>query len=249
MSNDKRMPELHHHHRERLRQAFLTKGIDAFPHDHQVLEVLLTYAIPRRDVNELAHLLVNRFGSLQGVLSASPQELMQVSGVGETSAVMLSLIGSLPKHIAKSDPEEELVLSNPYAVAKQFAGLFIGERRESVYVVSLDKNWQMLACDQIARGTVSAVPIQPRQVVESALRYGASSVILLHNHPSGDLTASEEDIRVTRLVMEALGSVGIPLRDHMIIGGTNAFSMVSNQVINLLELEESKRTMQERKAE
>ena len=221
---------MHEGHRQRLRSTYLEQGIDAF-HEHQALELLLTFAIPRKDVNELAHALIARFGSLQAVLKANPYDLQKESGIGEQAAVLLSLVGALTR---KNRPERaEKTLRTPLEAARFCRALFEGKRYECMYAVSLDKKRRVLHVDLISSGTLLETPAYPRLVVECALRHGANSVILAHNHPSGDVAPSKEDLETTRLMLRALEPLGIALNDHIIIGQSGAYSITQNALLSL----------------
>ncbi len=219
---------MHEGHRERLRQTYLEQGIDAF-HEHQALELLLTFAIPRKDVNELAHRLIVRFGSLSGVLSANPYDLKKEPGVGAQVAVLLSLVGALQKK--EREPREAPRLLTPMDAARFCRTLFLGKRYEAMYAVSLDKKRRVLHSDLISSGTLLETAAYPRLVAECALRHGANSVVLAHNHPSGDPAPSREDVETTKLMACALELLGIALNDHIIVGTNDAYSLTQNALL------------------
>jgi len=218
----------HAGHRKRLRGDYIERGIDGM-REHQALELLLTFAIPRADTNALAHRLLSRehFGSLAGVLSADVDSLMRVEGVGESAAVLLSLAGSLSRKCAVGK-REALKLDTPDAALRFCAEAVPNCINERVYVLTLDRGSRLLHMDMISSGTPGEAAVYPRTVVECATRRGGESVILCHNHPSGDVRPSREDLEMTRRVMDALTPIGISLNDHIIIGGGNAFSMKMN---------------------
>ena len=215
---------VHAGHRARLRERFLREGLDGFS-EHEVLELLLTYAIPQRDVNPLAHALIARFGSLAGVLEADAAELRQVSGIGENAAVLLSLMPALLGRYQKSAMGERPILSN-FAQAQTFCGaLFFGAHDERFYIVCLDKSARVIHTEMLHRGTIDEVAVYPRPVVEIALRYHAHAVLLAHNHPGGIGEPSQEDYQATRALVAALRPVGIGVVDHLIFSGAKAHSM------------------------
>lgn len=223
---------MHEGHRQRLRSTYLEQGVDAF-HEHQALELLLTFAIPRRDTNELAHNLIARFGSLKNVLNANPYELQNVQGVGEQTAVLLSLVGALNKKTKAA--HETPRLNTPLDAARFCKTLFEGKRYEAMYAVSLDKKRRVLHSDMVSSGTLAETAAYPRLVAEYALRHGANSVILTHNHPSGDAHPSAEDLETTKLMLRALEPLGIVLNDHIVIGAEEAFSMMQNALLRFSE--------------
>lgn len=219
-----------------MRETFREQGAEAL-HEHQLLELLLTFSIPRVDVNPLAHGLMQRYGSLRAVLEADPAELMGMEGVGESTATLLSLCGALARLPARS-PAERPRLNTPEEAARYCAALVEGEKYETTWALSLDKRRRVVHGDKISSGTLSENVIYPRLVAECALRHGANSVILCHNHPSGDPSPSIEDVKATKTVCDALSGIGITLHDHIIIGAGSAYSMVRNAALPLGEAEE-----------
>lgn len=205
----------HEGHRRRMRERYLKGGMDGFA-PHEALELLLYYALPRVNVNPLAHRLIDRFGTLQAVLHASPELLMQVEGVGESTAVLLSMV--LPiYHLSALDYDgPKKSMKNMQSLKEYCAHLFHGERDEVLYVISLDLQMRVRHASKIGRGTIDHLMIYPRQVVSEALFYHAHSVVIAHNHPSGLAEPSEADILATDDVRAALGTVGIDLLDHII---------------------------------
>lgn len=214
----------HEGHRKRLRESFMERGVDGM-HDHQVLELLLTYSIPRKDTNVLAHALIKRFGSLREVCDADPHALMQVEGIGESAAVLLSLTGAIARQIGWK-ARTGAGLSTPWAAMEYCRGRFGESRYEAMHVISLDKNRRILHVDLISSGTLTETAVYPRLVVEVALRHQAHSVILTHNHPSGEVRPSRNDIETTMHILRALEPIGIRLYDHIITSRGNAFSMM-----------------------
>ena len=195
---------LHDGHRQRSKRRYLALGAEGLE-DHQLLELLLFYAIPRQDTNETAHRLIQRFGSLQGVLHAAPEELTSVEGVGENAAVLVRLVGDME--------------------------LLAGEKKEMLYQVCLDAKGKLLTCRCISKGSVAASPVSVRQVVENALYAGASSIILAHNHPSGVALPSQQDLLVTRQIQEALSPLNIRLADHVVVADSDYVSMAESGLL------------------
>lgn len=222
---------LHDGHRQRSKRRFLAVGADGFD-DHQLLELLLFYAIPRQDTNETAHRLMKQFGSLQGVLNAAPEELMAVEGVGESAAGLLRLTGELAiRSRCTSLPQK--ILNSPDRTGAYFMELLAGQKRELLYQVCLDGKGKLLTCRCISKGTVTASALHVRQVVENALYAGASSIILAHNHPSGVALPSQADVVVTRQVQEALLPLGIRLADHIIVADSDYVSMAESGLLQI----------------
>ncbi|MCI9332857.1 MAG: DNA repair protein RadC [Oscillibacter sp.] len=207
---------IHDGHRGRLRERFLKNELNGFA-DHEVLELLLCYAIPQGDVNPLAHALMDRFGSLAGVLSAPVELLSQVKGVGERTAVLLRMVPQVAQKARLAELERELVLNTRERVGPYLLELFSQERNEAVYQICLDGKGKLLACRRLGEGSTSAVNLDVRKVVENAILHAASSVILAHNHPSGVALPSPDDHAATDRVRTALESIDVRLEDHIIV--------------------------------
>lgn len=216
---------IHAGHRARLRDRFLQEGIGSFS-EHEVLELLLMYAIPQRDVNPLAHALLETFGSLSAVLEADVGELMRVRGVGRNAASLISLMPQLMGYYHRSAMGDRPVIHN-LAVARQYAGaLFIGAHEERVYMICLDQSGRVLHPALLHKGTIDEVKLYPREVVETAIRYHAHAVLLAHNHPSGRAEPSHEDYETTRRVIDALKVISVRVVDHLIFAGGDVYSMI-----------------------
>ncbi|MEG1548769.1 MAG: DNA repair protein RadC [Clostridia bacterium] len=218
----------HAGHRERLRRTYVDNGVRGM-HEHQILELLLTFALPRRDTNPLAHDLLKRYGTLGSVLAANISDLAAVPGMGENAAVLLSLAGELAQGTGAK--HESARLNTPMQAMSFCRALLAGEKYETMYVISLDKRRKVIHSDRIGIGTLNETVVYPRVAVECALRHGASSVILTHNHPSGDASPSRADVETTKTVLTALTPIGITMHDHIIIGGNEAYSMVRGELI------------------
>ena len=209
---------MHEGHRKRLRERYIENGFAGFA-DHEILELLLTFAIPRRDTNDLAHQLMNRFGSLQSVFRADIHDLMQMPGIGESAAVYLKMQGDLLHQLSvRSTVKRREKISTPASAALFALNLTEAERYEAVYVVSLDKNLRFLHAARLFTGTLTETPLYPRRVVETALQHQAHSILLVHNHPSGDPTPSESDLSATEVIRQALHNIDIRLFDHIVVG-------------------------------
>ena len=214
----------HQGHRKRLRLRFRSEGLDGFA-PHEILELMLSYAIPRGDVNPLAHSLLDTFGSLKGVLEASPQQLMQVKGVGEEAATLISMVVPLFRRYELCLAEERPVIDSTEAARRFCQALLAGHRAEHFYTVCLGANRSVLGWRLIAEGTVTEVPAYPRLIVETALNLGAQAVILCHNHPDGLCEPSSEDLAATHLIYRVLDALGVRLLDHVIAANGSACSL------------------------
>ena len=215
---------VHDGHRERKRAQFRRHGLDSFA-DHEVLELLLFYAIPRKDTNTIAHALIDRFGSLEQVLAAAPEELEKVPGVGENAATLLKLIPQITRRARVSSASNEKVLDTTERIGAFFVEQFVAETNEIMYQLCLDAKGRMLGCHKISVGDVSSVSLNLRKVVEHALRSNAVLVALAHNHPSGVAFPSHEDKIATTLAREALETIGVRLVDHIIVADDDYISL------------------------
>ncbi len=217
----------HNGHRNRLRKRFRAEGLDGF-NDHNALELLLFYAIPRQDVNPIAHELISRFGSFANVCDASAEELMKVNGIGESAALFLKLIPSASRYYGVSKLKNERFVSTIEEAGSYLLPRFIGLRNEAVYLMCLDVKGKILDCRMVFEGSVNSAAISIRKIVETALAFNSTSVIIAHNHVSGIALPSKEDEVTTRRLRDALSAVGIKLVDHIIIAEDDYVSMVSD---------------------
>ena len=212
-------------HRARLRERFL-KGADALA-DYELLELLLMQAMPRRDMKPLAKSLMKRFGSFQRVISAEPAELLEVKGVGEAALVVLKSVQAAALRLARAEAMDRPVMSSWQKVLDYCRASMAYGKTEQFRLLFLDRKNVLIADEVQQRGTVDHTPLYPREVVKRALELGASAIILVHNHPSGDPTPSKADIAMTREVVEAALKLGISVHDHIIIGASGHASLKS----------------------
>lgn len=205
-------------HRERLRRRFQKEGLDNFE-PHEVLELLLFYVIPRGNVNHIGHRLINRFGSLAGVLNARYEELLTVDGIGENAALYLKIIPSVCRRFLLSSVQDKGIvpLSNSSLAHEYAAPYFIGRTVETLYVICLNNAGMPIECCYISEGTINATQVDMRKIVEAVVRNNAVAAILCHNHPDGLARPSPEDIAVTKKAGEILESIGVVLLDHLIL--------------------------------
>lgn len=215
---------LHAGHRSRLRARFLNEGLDAFE-DHQVLELLLIFAIPRRDANELAHLLLRRYGSLSAVLEADPVDLAGTEGIGAAAATLVSLVPALTRRYSVGRARQARhTLTTTERAAEFVVPFMVGRTEEAFFVVCLDTQCRVIVPALIGDGLPDRAHVEPRKAVEVALRHKAHSVILAHNHPTGHAKPTTADHRVTQALVFAFGAIGIAVRDHLIVAGEDWYS-------------------------
>lgn len=223
--------QIHKDHRSRLKAQFRKSGLDGLT-DIQVLELLLFYCIPRVDTNPIAHGLLKRFRTLNGVLDAPPQELLKVKGIGPGAADFLKLIRELNRYLKMEQNKEVVLLNTIDACGDYLIPYFTDLQNETVYLLCLDASSKVLCCQQVTEGSVNSASVPVRRIVEMALAAKASSVILAHNHPSGIALPSAEDVQVTRRVAAALNAVEITLTDHIIVAEDDFVSLADSRLYN-----------------
>ena len=214
---------LHKDHRLRVFERLENDGLDSF-YDHEILELLLFYTIPRMDTNPIAHRLIKEFGSLSGVMDADVKSLEKVQGVSLKSAVLLKLIPQLLRRYSLGRTTGKPALDS-FEKASQYAkDLMTGENREVFYILCLDIKNRLLKAEKLKEGTASEVAVNPRSAVLAAAGREAAGVILVHNHPHGSAKPSGEDVTLTKKTALALGLIGIPVLDHIIVAENETFS-------------------------
>lgn len=216
--------EEHDGHRERMRKQFLTHGLDVM-RDYEVLELLLFYAIPRKDTRPIARALLDHFGSIAAVLEASPQELKAIGNLGDNAAVLLRLIAPLSRRYLLSRTEKGVILDSTQAWGRYLIPYFFGKTEELVYLLCLDAKNKLLACRLLHRGSINSVTLSIRRAAEVAIACHATTVVLAHNHPSGMALPSDADYQTTDLLQRALTPLEIVLADHIIVADDDYVSL------------------------
>jgi DNA repair protein RadC len=204
-------------HRERLRARFLKGGADAMP-DYELLELTLFAAIPRRDTKPLAKAVLKRFGTFAEVIAAPRERLLEMPGVGDSVASHLKIVEAAAQRLTKTKVMGRPALSSWAALLDYCTAAMARSEKEEFRVLFLDRKNHLIADEVQNRGTVDHTPVYPREIVKRALELNSSSIILVHNHPSGDPTPSKADIAMTREVAGAAKALGIALHDHLVIG-------------------------------
>jgi DNA repair protein RadC len=211
-------PEPHYHgHRERLKDRFREGGPDAIP-DYELLEMVLFRAIRRGDTKPTAKRLLARFGSFAEVLSAEPERLMEVEGVGEAVATEIKIVHAAGLRLLKGQAASRLQLTSMNAIIDYVRAAMAYAGIEQFRILFLDKKNQLIADELQQQGTVDHTPVYPREVVKRALELSASAIVLVHNHPSGDPTPSLADVDMTKKILDAGHRLGITVHDHIIVG-------------------------------
>lgn len=216
-------------HRQRMKRRFLEHGLENFD-DHNVLELMLFYALPQGDVNPVAHALIDKFGKLSDVFDAPLEELTKISGIGENTAALIKLIPQISRRymISRSISEKDIQLCGSREAGRFIVPYFFGECEEAVYMICMDTKCKVINCRMLFRGEVNSANISIRKIVENALVNKASNVILAHNHPSGIALPSREDEITTSRIAEALKAVDIILADHIVVAEDDFVSMADN---------------------
>ena len=232
-NNEKKPTQsIHAGHRDRLRERFIRSGMDDFA-DHEVLELLLTYAIPRADVNEPAHRLIERFGSVAGALDASYEELCEVEGIGPSAARFLTMLPSSFRRYAtnKCDPGEPL--DTLAKIGEFLHAKYTGITFERVYLLLFDNGMRLIDCCLLGDGAVNCAQVNVRKVAELCLHKNASCAVLAHNHPRGLAIPSGEDIDVTYSVENAMETIGILFLEHVVVT-ENSYAPILRQRKSML---------------
>lgn len=209
---------IHAGHRQRMKERFLAGGLDGFS-DHEVFELILFYAIPRRDVNELSHRLVEHFGSFRGVFDADIEELCAVDGIGENAATLIKLMADSFRRYALGDGDKPFLYDTPKKIGDYAVKLYIGVSVEKLYAMLFDNKMMLLDTVMLAEGAVNSVRVSTRTIAEKAIKKNASSIILIHNHPNGTPYPSDEDVRFSNYLKDLLANFDITLIDHIIVSG------------------------------
>ena len=222
-TEDASAPPGHLGHRARMREKLLRAGPDALL-DHELLEMVLFLALPRRDTKPIARALLTRFGSFAAAISAPSQALSQIDGLGEAGIAALRSIQGAALRLARAEVMESPILNNWEKLLSYLNAALAREKIEQFRILFLDTKNRLIADEAQARGTVNHTPVYPREVVRRALELQATALILVHNHPSGDPTPSRADIAMTKEIVIAAEALGILLHDHLIIGNGRHYS-------------------------
>ncbi len=229
-NKEKTEAEIHKFHRKRVRKMFLENGIPENIPEHQLLEYLLFYTIPRKDTNPLAHKLLDTFGgSLVNVLEAPYSELIKVKGVTEYTASLIKFILPLAKRYMKEKSDTKGYVKNNDDAVAQLTLKFFSETVEMVYLLCLDGRGKILDCPRLSKGDEISVAINPRTVIEHVVRTGATAVMLAHNHPKGFPLPSVADIEITSNISIALSNIGVKFLDHIIVGNGEVVSLAKSK--------------------
>lgn len=217
VKQDNKTKNYTHGHRNRLRERFRKGGADALP-DYELLELLLFRAIPQRDVKPLAKTLIDKFGNFAQTISAPPERLKETSGLGEAAIIEFKLVQAAALRLMQAEIRDKPVIGSWAKLIDYCTAAMAYQNKEQFRVLYLNHRNVLIEDEVSQEGTIDHTPVYPREVVKRVLELGASSMILVHNHPSGDVTPSQADIDMTRKIVEAAKSLNINVHDHLIIG-------------------------------
>jgi DNA repair protein RadC len=217
---------VHAGHRARMRKRFIETGLKGFD-EYQMLEMLLFFSCPRIDTNVMAHNLINKMGSLDNVLDSTVEDLMEVGGTNESTAVLLRMIPLIMEnyHVNKA---RTCFKNDKSKLSEYIQSLFYSAVTEKIFILSMDNGFSVISEDMIGQGSAGAVHCDIRKIVEIAVRNNASGIILAHNHPSGSIKPSDEDIEVTKNIARTLESIQVTFIDHYIVSDSRVLSMYSH---------------------
>ena len=221
---------MHEGHRQRLTQRYVSGGLEGFE-EHEILELLLFYAVPRVDTNPIAHRLIERFGSLAGVLEAVPKDLEEVEGIGPRAAAFLTMMPDLLRSYEKSRLGKRPVIRSVKDACDYAKTLLFGKPYEQFYMVWLGTQGRVIHCERLSEGSITESPVYVSKVAAAALRHHAAKGFIAHNHPGGTPKPSRADIETTQAVLRALSTLGIELIDHVIVSDGQTFSFRADSLI------------------
>lgn len=218
---------IHEGHRQRVKERFLQEGLENFDELH-ALELLLFYCIPRKDTNPIAHALLDRFGSFVQVLEAPKEDLIKVPGMTESAAIFLSLMAQTNRYYQNCKMKDIKCLTTLDQCGDYLIPRFAGRRNEVVFILCMDAKCKVLGCKMLGEGSVNSASVPVRKIVETALQYNATTVVLAHNHPAGIAFPSADDLYATKKVAAALQAVEVQLQDHIIVADEDFISMTQS---------------------
>lgn len=223
---------LHENHRDRLKNKFLSGGADVLE-DHEFIELLLFYALPRQNTNEIAHRLINEFGTLGEIFDADIENLMKIDGISKHTATMFKLMSVCVNKYVNDKNNIANAMLTPKNINTYIKNLFYGHTNEIAYAILLDKECIVKKVRKLSEGTVNAAPMYPREVVKLAVNERYPYMILAHNHPNGNAMPSQSDLQITKTIELALSFVEVRLVDHVIVSGEKVISLARQ--FNVLE--------------
>lgn len=218
----------HAGHRSRLKNRFLSNGLKGFE-EHNVLELLLFFGIPRSDTNEIAHALINRFGSFNEVLEAPFEEICKVKGVSEHCATLIKLLPAVSEYYLLQRQKEKKTLKTSEEAAEYLISQYMFEKSEVFSIICLDSSCHFLRFDKLSEGSVNLTEVNMRKAMDVVMKAGASCIVLAHNHPGGNTNPSIDDLSTTRKLCDAFKMINVKILDHIIVSGDKFTSLINSQ--------------------
>jgi DNA repair protein RadC len=219
-------------HRKRLRERFLQGGLGSFL-DYEIVELLLTLGTPRKDCKQAAKDAIKEFGGLRGAFDATLEELKNIKGIGPSNVFGIKLFQAMSERYAKEKIPKKIPLNSSVAVAKFLQRSIGREKKENFVMLSLDTRNNLIKKSGISIGTLNASIVHPREVFKEAIQCSAASIIIAHNHPSGDVNPSDEDIEMTKRLKEAGKILGIEILDHIIVARNAHYSLMEKKLVKI----------------
>ncbi len=244
--NDSKQPSasnLHDGHRDRLRARFREVGFDGFA-PHEMMELLLTYALPRVNTNEIAHNLIDRFGTVSGILNASAEELQAIRGIGDGAVLYFNLLSAIRRQCELDCCDTSTPFNTIERLTTYLRALYTGINTERVTLMLFDNSLRMLDCITLGDGTVNSAPVTLRRIVEEAVGHRAACVALAHNHPRGMAIPSGNDIAVTESIEQVLRALSIPLLEHFIVAEHSCEPMLRSRRLSAATAPKADRELQ-----
>lgn len=226
---------LHVHHRSRQKQKFVDSGFRNFA-EHEILELLLFYAIPQQDTNPTAHRLLNKFKSLKAVFDAPIENLLTIDGIGENSAILIKLIPALLQEYGKSTAGEIDVINNQLDAKRYCANLFVGASTEQFYVICLNPLNKVITCKELSSGSATKVDVKIRSITDFCFKNNCDRILIAHNHPQSDARPSNDDLLMTQRIFNSCVLNEIDVLDHLIISPTDAYSLAETNLMQELKM-------------
>nr|WP_241635951.1 DNA repair protein RadC [Fusobacterium gastrosuis] len=224
--------EEHFGHRKRIREKYLKSSIELFQ-DYEILELLLTYVIPRKDTKIEAKNLIKKFGTIENVLKAKEEELLKIEGIGKSTISFLKLMGELPSIFYKNKirESENISIKSKDNLIRFLREKIAFEKIEKFFVLYLSSSNELLAYEEKSSGTIDRSSIYPREIYKDVIKYNAKAIIIAHNHPSENLKPSRSDLDITKELAEGLKNFDALLLEHIIITKTSYFSFLEEGLI------------------
>ena len=229
MSNQTTKKSIHDGHRERVRENVLKNGFEQLE-DHRLLELLLFYSIPRGDTNEIAHRLLNEFGTLSGVIKAPPKKVAKILGVGENSVVLLSAIGELCVRVSKERASKRTAYRTEEEIVELVTSHYLNETEEKFLLVCFDSGMKVRYSGFISEGDSIHTELDMKNFISKVIENDASIIVIAHNHPDGDTSPSGADISTTAAISVMMRKIGVVLYDHVILSQESYLSMRSSKI-------------------